>query len=189
MWEQHTETIDRNAKGCSNVLLFCTLKWCLAAPLVTSVTGSICQQEPWAMALLPPVAHSHVVLPRTGIIRECDFKLFRLQIIVYGDAPCQGMASCVDVSSTAVHSLGDGDAGYSVVVLDCRISWLGAGEIDAFGNTGLACLLVAYVHLEICSRVLIRTLKGPLREVAAVCAALADLALIYSGLGSSRKGI
>lgn len=92
-----------------------------------------------------------MVLARTGIIWECGFKLSSLQTIVYSDAPCQGMASCVDVSSTAVHLLSDGDAGYSVVVLDCCISWLGVREIDAFGNTGLACLLVAYVHLEICA--------------------------------------
>lgn len=88
-----------------------------------------------------------MVLPRTGIIWECGFKLFCLQTI----APCQGMASCIDVSTTAVHLLSDGDAGYSVVVLDCCISWLGVREIDAFGNTGLACLLVACVHLEICA--------------------------------------
>lgn len=34
---------------------------------------------------------------------------------------------------------------------------------------------------------LIRTLKGPLCKVAAMCAALADLALIYGGLRSSQK--
>lgn len=61
------------------------------------------------------------------------------------------MASHVDVISTVVHSLSDGDVGCSVVVLDCLISWLGVREFGAFGNTGLACFLAAYVHLEVCS--------------------------------------
>lgn len=47
--------------------------------------------------------------------------------------------------------LSDGDAGYTAVFLDWCISWLGVKEINAFGNTGLTCLLVAYVPLEICS--------------------------------------
>lgn len=103
------------------------------------------------MAILPAVAHSRMALPRTGIIWECEFKLFFLQVIVYGDAPSWGMVSCIDISSTAAHLLSDGDAGYTAVFSDSCISWLGVREIDAFGNTGLTCLLVDYVHLEICS--------------------------------------
>lgn len=108
-----------------------------------------------------------------------------LQVIVHSDAPRQGTASCV--GSTVVQSLSGGDAGHSAVVLDCRISWLGVREISALGNTGLACLLV--VHLEICSLVLVRTLEGLLRAAAAVCATLPDLALVYSRLGSSHRGV
>jgi len=84
-----------------------------------------------------PLAHSHVVSPRTAIIRQWDFKLFCLQLIVGSGAPCQGMVSCVDVSSTAVHLLSDGLRVTRLCFRTVAFRGLVSAKLMLFGAQGL----------------------------------------------------